>query len=159
MENFSIIGSLATFIKNRLFGNISFHHKKIGEAIDLNNGRKAVIFRQVIFNRKECSDHDAVLFHVKFHIAGMSPNMNKLFSQIPIPFFVGLPGFCAKFWCYDTSNVDAHGFYKWQTRFHAEKYSHSFAMKFMSRRSVPDSIEFEILKYERNKYNAYPSTP
>ena len=46
-----------------------------------------------------------------------------------------------------------------QNRAYPEKYSRSFAMTFMSKRSVPDSIEYEILEYNGNKYNADPGTP
>jgi len=89
----------------------------------------------------------------------MPSDINKIFSKIPFPFFVGLPGFCAKYWCYDTLNGDAHGFYKWQTRAYAEEYSHFFAIKFIAKRSIPESIEYEILDYHENKYNIDPSTP
>lgn len=137
-------------------GNILFPRSKLGQNIRLENGNDAQIFRQVIFKKPYIDDTAAALFHVKFHLKGMSPGMNKLFSNFPIPFFVGLPGFCAKFWCLDTSNGDFHGFYKWQSKEHAEEYSNSFAMKFMSGRSIPESIDFEILGYKNNKYSAYP---
>ena len=159
MEDFSKFYSARTYLWNRITGNISFPKSKIGQAIDLENGNKADIFRQVIFRKKNIDNTEAVLFHVKFHLRGMSPGMNKLFSNFPIPFFVGLPGFCAKFWCFDSSNEDFHGFYKWQSREHAEEYSNSFAMEFMSKRSIPESIDFEILGYLENKYSAYPDTP
>jgi len=159
MKTFTKLYSFSTFIWNRLLGKISFPRSKVGQAIRLDSGNKVEIFRQVIFNRARCKNANAVLFHVKFHIKGMSPRVNKLFSIIPIPFFVGLPGFCAKFWCIDASNGDFHGFYKWKSKEHAEEYLNSFAMKFMVRRAVPNSIDFEILEYQGNKYGAYPDTP
>lgn len=140
-------------------GNIFFPRSKVGQHIRLENGNDAQIFRQVIFKKPYIDDTVAALFHVEFRLKGMSPRMNKLFSNFPIPFFVGLPGFCAKFWCLDTSNGDFHGFYKWQSKEHAAEYSNSFAMKFMSKRSIPESIDFEILRYKNNKYSAYPDIP
>lgn len=147
------------YIWKRLTGYISFPRSRIGTVIKLENGNEAEIFRQVIFKKPAPENDHAVLFHVKFHLEGMSPKMNKWFSNLPIPFFVGLPGFCAKFWCLDTSNGDWHGFYKWRSEEHAEKYSHSFAMRFMAKRSVPGSVSSEILPYRENKYNAYPDLP
>jgi len=159
MENFTKFYSLRTYIRGRLMGHIFFPKSNVGQNIEMETNRGARIFRQVIYRKPCVDDTIAALFHVKFHLRGMSPGMNKLFSNLPIPFFVGLPGFCAKFWCLDTSNGDFHGFYKWESKEHAEEYSSSFAMKFMSSRSVPESIHFEILGYKSNKYNAFPDIP
>jgi hypothetical protein len=36
----------------------------------------------------------------------MSPRQNKLFSLLPIPFFVGLPGFRSKLWMVNEATSD-----------------------------------------------------
>jgi hypothetical protein len=159
MKNFSKLYSLRNYIQGRLLGHILFPRSNVGKNIRLGNGNDVQIFRQVIFRKPGIDDTVAALFHVTFHLRGMSPRMNKLFSNLPIPFFVGLPGFCAKLWCLDTSNGDFHGFYKWQSKEHAVEYSNSFAIRFMSKRSVPESIHFEIMGYKKNKYKAFPDIP
>ena len=93
---------------------------------------------------------------MKFHLKGKSPKVNQLFSVLPIPFFVGLPGFYAKFWCAAPKSGDFHGFYKWQTAAHAEAYANSFAMEFIAHRSVPGSVLHEIVPYEKNRYGVFP---
>ena len=159
MKNFTKFYSLRTYILGRLWFNIYFPRSNIGKQIKIENGDHAQIFRQVIVWKKSVDDKFAALFHVAFHLKNMSQRMNKLYSRFPIPFFVGLPGFCAKFWCHDTLNGDFHGFYKWQSEDHAEEYSKSYAMEFMSKRSVSESIHYEIMGYSGNKYNAYPDIP
>ena len=156
MENFTKLYSIKTYIRGRLTGDICFPRSNIGRNIELDNGDNAQIFRQVIFKTRNVDDARAVLFHVKFNLISMSPGLNRLFSNLPIPFFVGLPGFCAKVWCINNRNYDFHGFYKWRSREYAEEYSNSFAMRFMARRSVPESLSFEITEYQGNKYNAFP---
>jgi len=156
MEHFTKLYSLKTYILGRMTGDIFFPGSNIGRDIELGDGDDAQIFRQVIFKTRNVDGAPAVLFHVKFHLKGMAPGINKLFSNLPIPLFAGLPGFCAKFWCINNRNYDFHGFYKWQSKEHAEEYSKSFAIEFMSKRSIPGSVGFEILEYQDNKYGAFP---
>ena len=156
MENFTKFYSLRTYVVGRLWFNIYFPRSNIGKHIRIDSKDYAKIFRQVIIWNQCVDEKYASLFHVSFHLKSMSPRMNKFYSRLPIPFFVGLPGFCAKFWCIDTRNGDFHGFYKWQSKEHAMVYSKSYAMEFMAKRSVPESIYYEIMGYRGNKYNAYP---
>ena len=93
---------------------------------------------------------------MRFRLKGMSPRINNIFSNLPTPLFVGLPGFCAKFWCLDSSNDDFNGLYKWKSQSFAELYSSSYSMDFMLKRSIPGSTSFEILPYKNNKYEIYP---
>lgn len=159
MENFTKCYSLRTYIVGRLWFNIYFPRSNIGEQIKIGNRDHAQIFRQVVVWKQSMDDKFAVLFHVAFHLKSMSQRMIKLYSRFPIPFLVGLPGFCAKFWCFDAQKGDFHGFYKWQSKEHAEEYSKLYAMEFMSKRSVPGSIQYEIMGYRGNKFNAYPDIP
>ena len=75
----------------------------------------------------------------------MSIRQNALFSSIPIPFYVGLPGFRSKLWMYNLESGDSYGYYEWNTVEDAENYSHSFAASFMTRRSVPGSETFLMI--------------
>lgn len=80
---------------------------------------------------------------VRFRVAGMTPQQNKVFSLLPIPFFIGLPGFRSKLWALNARGV-FQGIYTWDTEEAAERYAHSFAMKFMTRRAVPGSVSYRI---------------
>jgi hypothetical protein len=151
--------SFATYFFNKLGGNIIYPTNNINKKIKLRNGNNAIIFRQVIFKKDECNTKNAVLFHVKFHLKNTTVKENIKFSNYPIPFFVGIDGFCAKFWAYDEKTEDMHGFYKWSNQTKAQEYSQSYAMSFMKNRSIEDSIDYEIIKYENNKYDVYPDKP
>lgn len=102
------------------------------------------IFRQVIVKYND--DTNTSIFKVRFKLANMSPKDNIHFSLIPIPLFVGLPGFKKKLWMINDTNGYFQGVYEWDSRKSAEMYSRSFAFKFMKRRSIPDSLFFEIIE-------------
>jgi hypothetical protein len=74
----------------------------------------------------------------------MTTAQNKRFSLLPIPFFIGLPGFRSKLWMADVATGDCQGLYEWDTVQDAETYAHSFAMKFMMMRSVPGSVSWTV---------------
>lgn len=111
----------------------------------MEDGRAFTIFRHVIVTPGTEVTSPQAIFCVRFHLARMAPETNKIFSWLPMPFFVGLPGFRAKFWALDEKSGDWLGLYAWQTVAAAEAYAHSFAMRFMTRRSVPGSVTHEIL--------------
>lgn len=147
---FNPIFSFIVTIKNLIIGYIDFPKTRIGEKLIINSGEEVTIFRQVIVGDKEqYLNKMGVIFHVKFHLKNMSPNINKTFSLIPIPFFVGLPGFRAKIWAFNDKNGEFHGFYEWESLAYAKKYSESFAIKFMTKRSLPNSVKHEIIELKK----------
>ena len=80
----------------------------------------------------------------------MSPRQNKLFSLLPVPFFVGLPGFRSKLWMLNEASGDFQGIYEWDSVEHAKNYADSFAMKFMTMRSARGSVSYMILTKQDN---------
>jgi hypothetical protein len=138
-----------------LRGRIHFPRHRIGKTIRTENGQYFIIFRQVIVD----PSHDQpkkpeAIFRVRFRIAHMSPRQNKLFSLLPIPFFVGLPGFRSKLWMLNEVNGEFQGIYEWDTAEYAKKYANSFAMKLMTIRSITGSISYEILANQANSSNS-----
>ena len=125
-------------------GRFIFSKKRVGETYRMEDRREFVVFRHVIVNRKIKGQSPAV-FKVRFLLANMTPERNKLFSLIPIPFFIGLPGFQAKFWMIDERDGYFQGLYEWDSLLSAQNYSSSFAMRFMKKRSVPGTAQYEIL--------------
>jgi hypothetical protein len=131
-----------------LTGRLRFPRGRIGDIVSLPEGTRGRVFRQAIYTPAGDPGQPRARFHVRFHVAGMSPRINILFSLLPIPFFAGLPGFRGKLWLLDGATGDFHGLYAWQTVADAEAYAHSFAMRFMTGRSVPGSVAYDITPLE-----------
>lgn len=144
-QEVSPISSLFTTIINCIKGKIKFEKKWINTELVAKDGMIFEIFRHVIIGEKEEISKNAALFIVRFKLKKMSIEKNKKFSIFPIPFFIGLPGFKAKFWMCNTVNGFNQGVYQWETEADAENYSKSFAMKFMTKRSEANSVTFEIM--------------
>ena len=108
------------------------------------DGLKWRIFRQVLVEPDHRKKPGAV-FRARFRLARMNPRVNIRFSLLPIPFFVGLPGFRSKIWLFCEETGDFQGIYEWDTIEDARNYQNSFAGRFMTKRSVPGSVSFQIL--------------
>ena len=139
-----------------LSGRLHFPSGRVGESLRMGDGRSFVIFRQgVVDPLPGQPEHPGAVFIVRFHLATMSAGLNKIFSLLPIPFFIGLPGFRSKLWTLDENSGDFQGIYEWDTVQDAENYAKSFAVKFMARRSLPGSLSFQIEPHPRNRWS-YP---
>jgi len=140
------ISSLCTYLKMVLQKRVHFPKQRIGQVYDLGDGLEWIIFREILIDPlPNQSAVPEVHFRPRFHVAGMNLKQNILFSILPIPFFAGLPGFRSKLWLYNLGSGDFTGWYEWDTRLDAENYSKSFAIRFMSRRSVPGSVSYQII--------------
>lgn len=138
---FSIIKATSLLITGRLH----FPKDNIDKILTMENGQRFRIFRQVIADTpKDKHGKQTAIFIVRFQTK-MPPRRNKSFSLIPMPFFMGLPGFREKYWTVNESNGYSQGIYEWATEQDARNYADSFAMKFMKKRSVPGSISSDII--------------
>ena len=138
--------SLLQTLRYVLTGRIHFPRERVGETLTMPDGHIFIIFRQVVIDPAEDSSASpGALFQVRFHLAGMSARQNQRFSLLPIPFFVGLPGFRAKLWMLDETRGDFQGLYRWDSVAAAERYANSYAMRFMTRRAVPGSVSHRIV--------------
>ncbi|MBT3339023.1 MAG: hypothetical protein HN855_08265 [Anaerolineae bacterium] len=139
---------LLSFLKTHwylLTGRLHFPKERVGESFALEDFQEFTIFRQVIVDPPEGElPKPSALFRVRFRVANMSPEQNKYFSILPIPFFIGLPGFRSKLWMHDHVTGESQGVYHWDTLEDAQNYVNSFAMKFMNRRAVAGSIFHEV---------------
>jgi len=139
-----------------ILGRISFPRDRKGEEILMSDGQKFKIFRQVIIKpRTKQTVHPETLFKVRFIVENMSMKQNIRFSRIPIPFFIGLPGFRSKLWTFSEKTGYFQGIYEWDTIKQTKKYSTSFAMKFMTRRSKPGSISSSILSNKPENFSKF----
>jgi len=154
-----LFNPVSSFFKTFLYliiGRISFPKDRKGEEILMSDGIKFKIFRQVIVkpSRKQTALPEA-LFKVRFIVENMSLKQNIRFSRIPIPFFIGLPGIRSKLWTFNEETGYFQGIYEWDTIKHAKKYSKSFAMKFMTRRSKPGSVCSSILSNKPGNFSKF----
>ena len=112
--------------------------------------KEFTIFRHVSIRTKQ--DKEPIgLFIVRFKPASMTVEQNIKFSRISMLVFMGFKGFRSKYWCVDRTTGLCQGIYKWQTVKDAKNYSKSIAMKFITRRSYPDSVEYEIIDLRKKK--------
>ncbi len=127
-------------------GRIHFPHQRLGEVLILEGGQPFRVFRPAVIDpTADQPEKPGAIFIPRFHVAGMSPRMNILFSWLPIPLIVGLPGFRSKLWLLDETTGDFAGYYEWDTVQDAENYQHSFAAWFMTGRSRPESVSCRII--------------
>ena len=137
--------SLARAAGYLLAGRMAFPRNRVGEVFQAEDGREFTVFRQAIIRPGPGQpERPGALFQVRFRVANMTPAQNKRFSLLPIPFFIGLPGFRSKLWMVDEASGDCQGVYQWDTVRDAENYAHSFAMKFMTMRSVLGSVSWKV---------------
>lgn len=134
--------SLLNTINLLLRRKVHFPKNKIGKAVVMEDGNEFTIFREAIVDKKP---HNPAVFKVRFLLSGMTPENNIKFSWLPVPFFIGLPGFQAKVWTLNYKNNYFQGIYQWENEEYAKKYSKSFAYRFMSRRSIHGTVSFDII--------------
>ena len=123
---------------------IHFPKNCLHKTITMEDRKQFKVFRHAVMSTK-LNGQNAAIFKVRFHLAGMSPEKNKPFSVIPMLFILGLPGFRAKLWTLNEKNGDFQGIYQWDSLKDAQNYANSFALTFMTSRSVPGSVSYEII--------------
>ncbi|MBT3169727.1 MAG: hypothetical protein HN952_06500 [Candidatus Cloacimonetes bacterium] len=138
---YSFFATLWNFVSGKLHFPTEWNETKI----TLENDAVFEIFRHIHIDNKNNFNQNSAIFIVKFKLKKMSLAKNKKFSKLPIPMFIGLPGFMAKFWCCSEKTGFNLGVYQWETEQDAINYANSFAMKFMTNRSFPNSISSKII--------------
>jgi hypothetical protein len=136
--------SFFNFHQSLFTGRVHFPRTHVNRVVLLDDGSWRV-FRELVVDAPPGTPPAEAVFRPRFHVKGMSPTVNQWFSWLPIPFFAGLPGFRRKLWLVDPVSGDFSGYYEWQTPEDAEAYAHSFAMRFMTRRSVPSSVSARVM--------------
>jgi hypothetical protein len=151
-----ILGFLKTLF---LFATIRviFHHEDGNRQIVMEDGMRFRVFRHVEIRAPQAPPPSAV-FVVRFQPKNMTVQANIRFSLLPMMIFMGFHGFREKVWCVNDETGLCQGVYAWQTREDAENYSKSIAMRFMTNRSYPESVNFKILDQSREKYWMFDPT-
>jgi hypothetical protein len=142
---FNPLVSFVRFVWMIVSRRIRFPRGEVGRVLSLGGKGHFIVFRHaVVRDGRSIPGRPAATFIVRFRVAGMSPEANRRFSLLTIPFFAGLPGFCSKRWLIDVKTGEFAGYYGWRTRADAERYAASFAVRFMTHRATPGSVSYEI---------------
>ena len=140
---------IVSFVKANIYlvtGRLHFPKARVGEEIKMEDGAKFTIFRELHIKppRSGWDGPPCASFKARFHVEKMSSKKNKIFSLFTIPFFIGLKGFRSKIWLQDEVGGDSMGMYEWETVEDSKNYAESFAVRFMTNRSVEGSTSFKI---------------
>ncbi len=129
-----------------LRGRLHFPQDRQDQELTMADGQTLAIFRQArVDPAPDQPQNPQATLIVRFQVARLTARQNELFSLLPMPFFIGLPGFRSKLWTVNRQTGISQGIYQWDTVQDAENYAKSFAMDFMTRRSVPGSVSWQII--------------
>lgn len=137
--------TLALFMRNR----VRFDPSAAGRIIEMPDGASFTVFRRVTITVPAGTPEPGAYFLVRFRPAKMSVEGNIRFSRLPMLVFMGFTGFRSKYWAVDRATGLCQGLYEWQTMDDAVNYSRSVAMRFMTKRSAPGSVESKIIDRSR----------
>ncbi len=143
MNTHPLLGFLRTLFLLLTF-RVVFDREDRNRQIVMEDGTRFRIFRHVRIRTYHRAGPQAV-FVVRFKPKGMNIQQNIRFSLLPMLIFMGFRGFREKYWCVNDDTGLCQGVYAWQTLEDARNYSQSIAMRFMTERSYPESVSFQIL--------------
>jgi hypothetical protein len=126
-----------------LSGRLRFPRQRIGEIVTDDQGRQYTVFRQIVVapTRGKAQDPGAILT-LHFKVTNLTPRTNQLYSLLPLPLYLGDPGFRSKL--FTIHGEDCQSIYEWDSARNAEKYVQSIALKSILLRSVPGSFKVAI---------------
>ena len=125
-------------------GRLHFPNQRIGEIVTDDRGEQFTIFRQVVVDpAKDQPENPGAILDLHFRVTNMSDQANELYSLIPLPLYIGDPGFRSKL--FTINGEDCQSIYEWDTPQEAQKYVNSFALKTILARSVPGSMTYKIV--------------
>lgn len=135
-------------------GRVKFIPESKGRKLAMEDGRTFEVFRHVRIKRSSWDRLPEAVFVVRFK-PYMSMKKNVRFSLLPMMIFMGFRGFREKYWAVDKATGLCQGLYQWQSLKDAENYSRSVAMRFMSKRLVPGSLESRIIDQSKERHWAF----
>jgi hypothetical protein len=124
-------------------GRLHFPTQRIGQVVVDEEGRQFTIFREVVVDRvKSQPEYPGAVLTLHFRVTNISPEVNKFFSVLPLPLYIGDPGFRSKL--FTINGEYCQSIYEWDAVQDAENYVSSMALKTILRRAVPGSISCKI---------------
>ena len=143
--------SIAVAIGRLFSGRIRFSGDRVGKTLTMENGEVHTVFREVLVAssvstpNSSMPDPSMTILKVRFQFARFSPAANRRLSLLPIPIILGMPGFRQKTWTFCEKSSYSMGIYQFESPETAEGYRRSPVMRILEKRSVPGSMEQEIM--------------
>jgi hypothetical protein len=129
-------------------GRLHIPTQRIGEVITDEEGRQFTIFREVVVDpAKDQPEHPGAVLVLHFRVTNMSPKLNKFYSLLPLPLYIGNPGFRSKLFTINGGNCQP--IYEWDTVQNAGNYVNSMAFKTILMRAVPGSVSYKIVSPQK----------
>jgi len=128
---------------------VNFHKDSIGIEMHSEVRKTFTVFRHVTIKPVIISSRNEITpvkFIIRFTLKNMCVEKNIVFSKLPMMIFMGFTGFRSKYWTVNYKTGEYQGIYMWDSYEDAIRYSKSIAVKFMTRRALPDSVKFNIEK-------------
>jgi hypothetical protein len=136
--------SIARTIGYVLVGRLHFPTERVGEVVTDKDGNSFTVFREVVVDLTMGQpERPGATLILHFRVGNMPPAVNKFFSVLPLPLYLGDPGFRRKLFTINGENCQS--IYQWDTVEDAKAYVNSMAVKSVSGRSVPGSFSYEII--------------
>lgn len=132
-----------------LTGRFCFPREAVGQIFVMEDGRDFRVFRRATRRSHRLSPAGAA-FVVRFKPLGMTVEQNIRFSRFPMILMFGFPGFRAKFWTVQDSTGLCQGIYEWDAVADAERYASSIAVRFMTGRSEPGSVNYRLIDHAKS---------
>ena len=146
MNTNPIIGFIKT-IYLFILGRVKYFPQDAGKEFVMEDGQKFTVFRHIkikpSMNQKPMPE---AIFKIRFKPKNMGIQQNIKFSRLPMMIFMGFTGFRSKYWMVNYETGLCQGIYEWQTYEDALNYSKSVAVRFMTKRSEEESVNYKIIK-------------
>lgn len=138
--------SLFRYLYLRARKRIHYPEDELGNLMLMDDSTNYRIFLQIaVLSSDGRLKTGAAIFKVIFHASTISSESVEQRTKYTIPFFVGLPGFCNKKFMVNHEDSKFSGVYEWENVESAQAYARSFAVRFMTKRSDPYPIYYEII--------------
>ncbi len=135
----SALNTLGFVITRRLH----FPSQRVGQVVADAAGQSFTVFREVVVDPAPGQPaQPGAILTLHFKVTNMSPELNELYSLLPLPLYIGDPGFRSKLFTIDGDNCQS--IYEWDTVQDAENYVNSVALRTILLRSITGSVSYQI---------------
>lgn len=137
--------SVVRVIGFALTGRLHFPTDQVGREVTDDDGNTFTVFRKVVVEptSDQPKQPEAVLI-LHFRVVNMTPEINKMYSLLPLPLYIGDKGFRTKL--FTINGEYCQSIYEWDTVQDAQNYLNSMALKTVQIRSVPGSFSYKIIE-------------
>jgi len=137
--------SLVKTIGFVLTGRLHFPVDKVGQVVMDKDGNSFTVFREVVVDpTRDQPSRPGFTLILHFRVTNLTVAQNKVYALLPLPLYLGDPGFRSKLFTINGENCQS--IYQWDTLADVQAYLNSFAIKSVSGRSVPGSFSYEIIE-------------